>query len=83
VRARATDLRWEDTLKMFDWHSDSITRATPITKTYRNTQNARRFFKAECGDHFKFDRSFMAWLKSGKNKTMGDAVKEWLRRATK
>jgi len=43
----------------------------------------RRFFKSECGDHFKFDRSFMAWLKTGKNKTMGDAVKEWLRRETK
>jgi len=25
----------------------------------------------------------MAWLKTGKNKTMGDAVKEWLRRETK
>jgi hypothetical protein len=64
----------------FDWHSDPISRDTPITRTYRNTQNVRRFFKAECGDHFKFDRSFMAWLKSSQNKTMGDAVKEWLRR---
>jgi Domain of unknown function (DUF6434) len=67
--------------KTFDWHADPITRKTPITATYRNTQNVRRFFKAECGDHFKFDRPFMAWLKNGKNKTMGDAVKEWLRRA--
>ena len=53
---------------------------TPITKTYRNTQNVRRFFKAQCGDHFKFDRPFMAWLKSGKPRIMDDAVKEWLRR---
>ncbi len=67
-------------MKAFDWHSDPITRATPITKTYRNTQNVRRFFKAQCGDHFKFDRPFMAWLKGGKNKTMGAAVDEWLRR---
>jgi hypothetical protein len=70
----------EGRLKAFDWHSDPITRKTPITATYRNTQNVRRFFKAECGDHFKFDRAFMAWLKSAKEKTMGDAVKEWLRR---
>jgi hypothetical protein len=53
----------------FDWHGGEITRATPITKSYRNTQNVRRFFKAECGDGFKFDRTFMAWLKDGKEKT--------------
>jgi len=64
----------------FDWHSDPIGRNTPITATYRNTQNVRRFFRAQCGDHFKFDRPFMAWLKNGKKKTMGDAVKEWIRR---
>jgi len=23
----------------FDWHSDQITNSTPVTKTYRNTQN--------------------------------------------
>lgn len=69
-------------MKPFDWHSDSISRKTPITVTYRNTQNVRRFFKAECGEHFKFDRPFMTWLESAKkkNKTMGHAVKEWLRR---
>jgi len=53
----------------------------PITTTYRNTQNVRRFFRKECGDHFKFDRAFMAWMKSADGKTMGDAVKEWLRSA--
>jgi hypothetical protein len=67
-------------VRTFDWHSDPISRETPITTTYRNTQNVRRFFKAECGDHFKFDRSFMAWLKSAKHKTMADAAREWLRR---
>jgi hypothetical protein len=70
----------EDELKPFDWHGDPITRATPITPDYRNTQNVRRFFRAQCGDHFKFDRAFMAWMKGAKSKTMGDAVKEWLRR---
>lgn len=33
----------------FDWHGGKITRKTPITVDYRNTQNVRRFFKAECG----------------------------------
>jgi Domain of unknown function (DUF6434) len=64
----------------FDWHSSEITRQTPLTKSYRNTQNVRRFFKAECGDDFKFDRAFMAWLKTAVGRTMGDAADEWLRR---
>ena len=28
-----------------------------------------------------YRRPFMAWLKDGKPKTMGDAVEEWKRRA--
>jgi hypothetical protein len=69
---------------LFDWHSGQIDRATPITMTYRNTQKVRRFFKAECGEFFKFGRAFMAWLKVGVRKTMGDAADEWTRReATK
>jgi hypothetical protein len=71
----------ENVVKAFDWHSDAIARSTPITESYRNTQNVRRFFRRQCGSHFKFDRSFMAWLKNGTPKTMGDAVDEWLRRA--
>jgi hypothetical protein len=66
----------------FDWHRDQITRSTPIMTSYKNTQNVRRFFRAECGESFKFDRSFMAWLKDGVEKTMGDAADEWLRRKT-
>jgi Domain of unknown function (DUF6434) len=64
----------------FDWHSGSIKRSTLITTSYRNTQNVRRFFKAQCGTHFKFDRSFMAWLKASVGTTMGDAADEWQRR---
>jgi hypothetical protein len=64
----------------FNWHRDRITRRTPITKGYRNTQNVRRFFKACCGESFKFDRAFMAWLKAGAKMTMGDAVDEWRKR---
>jgi hypothetical protein len=40
----------------------------------------RRFFRVQCGIDFKFDRPFMAWLKDGVAKTMGNAVDEWERR---
>ncbi|WP_198924965.1 DUF6434 domain-containing protein [Nitrospirillum viridazoti] len=75
---------------MFDWHADPIDRATPITAGYRATQNVRRFFRRECGEHFRFDRPFMAWMKAaahqpnggqpGGGRTMGDAADEWRRR---
>ena len=67
----------------FDWHADLITRETPVTRNYRNTQNVRRFLKDECGENFKFDRSFMRWVKNGAEKSMGDVVDEWLRRNRK
>jgi hypothetical protein len=64
----------------FNWHSGEITRATPITKSYPNTKKVRRFFKRECGEGFKFDRPFMAWLKPATGQTIGDAFEEWHRR---
>jgi hypothetical protein len=79
MTSRAPGTRWP---RAFDWHSDRITRATPVTNTYRNTQNVRRFFRKQCGEAFRFDRPFMAWMKNGQRKTMGDAAREWLRRAS-
>ena len=70
----------DDAVTVFDWHSDPITRRTPITASYRNTQNVRWFFRSQCGPQFKFDRPFMAWFKDNVQKTMGDAVDEWKRR---
>ena len=64
----------------FDWHSDQITDSTPVTKAYRNTQNVRRYLKEACGSDFKFNREFMAWIKNGKPKTMGEVASEWQRR---
>ncbi len=66
--------------KGFDWHSDSISRDTPVTPQYKNTQNVRRFLTAQCGPAFKFDRPFMAWIKDGQPKTMGDVATEWILR---
>lgn len=63
----------------FDWHSDRITRTTALDKHYRNTQNVRRFLTSQCGDAFKFDRTFMAWIKGQEGLTMGDIADEWLR----
>lgn len=68
------------TAASFNWHSDPIDRTTLIDAHYRNTQNVRRFFRKTCGEHFKFDRAFMAWMKSAAGQTMGDAVDEWLAR---
>lgn len=64
----------------FDWHSDTLTRATPVTPHYKNTQNVRRFMREHCGPGFKFDRSFMAWIRNEVPKTLGDVVDEWQRR---
>jgi len=63
----------------FDWHRDPINRATKIDATYKNTQNVRRFLASECGEAFRLDRSFMAWIKSGVPKTMGEVADEWIR----
>tara|TARA_R110000850_G_scaffold117597_2_gene234099 strand:+ start:1215 stop:1421 length:207 start_codon:yes stop_codon:yes gene_type:complete len=64
----------------FDWHADVITRATQVNADYRSTQNVRRFMRSQCGDAFTFDRPFMAWIKDGMPKTMGDVADEWTRR---
>ena len=64
----------------FDWRADRITRATPVTPAYRNTQNVRRFLRSQCDADFKFDRPFMRWIKNGRKKTMGDIADEWLKR---
>lgn len=64
----------------FNWHSDPLTRNTPVNSTYKNTQNVRRFMVEHCGATFKFDRDFMAWIRNDLAKNLGDVVDEWLRR---
>jgi len=65
----------------FNWHSHPITRATVVDANYKNTQNVRRFLTLQCGEDFKFDRDFMAWIKNGASKNMGDVADEWKKRA--
>ena len=62
----------------FDWHCDHITDNTPVTPSYKNTQNVRRFLTEKCGPDFKFNRAFMAWIKDGTPKTMGNVATAWL-----
>ncbi|MEO0751309.1 MAG: DUF6434 domain-containing protein [Pseudomonadota bacterium] len=57
----------------FDWHKEPLSPATVITDSYRNTQNVRRFFKAECDPGFKFNIAFMDWMKANVGKTLEDA----------
>lgn len=64
----------------FDWHSGHIVRTTLVDTAYKNTQNVRRFLEQECGPEFTFSRDFMAWIKDGQTKTMGDVANEWRRR---
>ncbi|UFH51108.1 DUF6434 domain-containing protein [Pseudomonas sp. KNUC1026] len=67
----------------FDWHSGPITRDTPVDDSYRNTQAVRRFLTAQCGSGFAFNRPFMAWIRDGSTKTMGDVADEWVRLSQK
>ena len=39
----------------FDWHGGALTRATPVTQSYRSTQNVHRFLHSKCGASLKFD----------------------------
>ncbi|MES2070034.1 MAG: DUF6434 domain-containing protein [Pseudomonadota bacterium] len=64
----------------FDWHSSLITRATVVDVAYKNTQNVRRFMALQCGSDFKFDRDFIAWIRNGLPKSMGEVADEWTRR---
>lgn len=63
-----------------DWHSDELTRDTAVDENYKNTQNVRRFMLAQCGADFRFDRDFMAWIRNGVSKNLGEVVDEWQRR---
>jgi Domain of unknown function (DUF6434)/SAP domain-containing new25 len=66
-------------ISTFDWHTAPLTPETKITDSYKNSQNARRFFKQHCGRAFRFSIPFMAWMKNNTDKKLKDAVKEWKR----
>lgn len=57
-----------------DWHSALFTRSTAIDKNYKNTQNVSRFMMSQCGENFRFDREFIAWIRDETSKNLGDVV---------
>lgn len=61
----------------FDWHCEVLEPETIITDSYKNSQNVRRFFRQNCGEQFKFNIAFMAWMKSNIGKTLHHAVQEY------
>lgn len=64
-------------MSKFDWHSETLSDETIITKTYKNTQNVRRYFFTNFGADWKNNRTFMAWFKENTGKTLKDAVEEF------
>lgn len=62
----------------FDWHTEALTPDTILTDSYKNTQNVRRFFRAQLGDSFKFNIAFMEWMKSNTGKPLRDACTAYL-----
>lgn len=69
--------RQKKPVSKFDWANAELTRETPITDNYKNSENVRRFFKREIGPHFKFNVKFMNWMKDNIGQTLGDAVNAW------
>lgn len=62
----------------FDWNTEKLTAETKITDNYKNTENVREFFKSQIGDKFRFNVKFMNCMKSAQDKTLGDAIEQWI-----
>ena len=61
----------------FDWHSEALTPGTIITDSYKNSQNVRRFFKAQLGAGFKFNIAFMEWMRRNTGRTLAEACEAY------
>ena len=61
----------------FDWNNATLNKETIITDNYKNTENVRSFFCKTIGLHFKFNVTFMDWMKANTGKTLDDACTEW------
>lgn len=63
----------------FDWNNALLSPDTFITDNYKNSENVREFFLTYIGRHFRFNTSFMQWMKENAGKTLADAATEWKR----
>ncbi|WP_434723018.1 DUF6434 domain-containing protein [Mesorhizobium sp. RIZ17] len=66
-------------MKAFDWRGSDFARHGDY-KILSQYPECAPLLAREYGSAFRFDRPFMAWLKDGTGKSMGDAADEWLRR---
>ncbi len=68
--------------QQINWHSHPLTLDTRISKSYKTTQNVRRFFKAQLSCEIKFNHDMYTWLHSEANigKTRAEAIEEFKRR---
>jgi Domain of unknown function (DUF6434) len=62
---------------LLNWHSAPLTCSTKIDRAYKSTQNVRRFFKKEIGEHFRFTREYMQYLKTNNGISLEEAVAYW------
>lgn len=63
-----------------DWHSDPLSRDTPVNSTFRKTQNVRRTLTALCGPEFRFDQDMIAFIDRKQPETLGAIADYWLSR---
>lgn len=64
--------------KKFKTEIVELNREMKIVKNYSSDENHRRFFLREIGDTFKFNVSFMNWMKvNSEVKTYNDAISEY------
>ena len=75
---RVTYQKKSTKVSRFDWNSAKLTIETEITDNYKNTENVRAFFKSQIGDKFKFNVKFMNWMKTAQDRTLGDAIEQWI-----
>lgn len=57
--------------------SSVINLESKISASYKNDEKHREFFRSEIGNHFKFNVTFMKWMKNNIGKTYKEAVNQW------
>jgi phosphorylcholine metabolism protein LicD len=77
IKLTAKSLPSKQSTSKFNWHKEKLFLDTVITDSYKNSQNARKFFQQHCGDKFHFSIPFMAFMKNNCGKTLQYAIDEW------
>ena len=74
---KKTNSRKQSRTSKFDWNSEALSLDTIITDSYKNTENVRKFFLENIGNHFSFNVLFMNWTKENIGASLKDAIEEW------